>query len=160
MSTSYLTQHGYEKLLEELEHLRSVRREEVAARLAEAMEDGDSGIDNDAEVDAAKNEQAFVEGRIRELEMLLANVKVIEEGKTEEGKTKDTVQIGSKVTIQEDGTDPEAYTIVGAAETDPSNGRISNVSPLGRALIDHKAGEEVEVKAPNGAFKVKIIKVE
>ncbi|NIR65607.1 MAG: transcription elongation factor GreA [candidate division Zixibacteria bacterium] len=155
MSTSYLTQHGYEKLLEELEHLRSVRREEVAARLAEAMEDGDSGIDNDAEVDAAKNEQAFVEGRIRELEMLLANVKVIEEG-----KTKDTVQIGSKVTIQEDGTDPEAYTIVGAAETDPSNGRISNVSPLGRALIDHKAGEEVEVKAPNGAFKVKIIKVE
>lgn len=155
MSTSYLTQHGYEKLLEELEHLRSVRREEVAARLAEAMEDGDSGIDNDAEVDAAKNEQAFVEGRIRELEMLLANVKVIEEG-----SSKDTVQIGSKVTIQEDGTDPEAYTIVGAAETDPSNGRISNVSPLGRALIDHKAGEEVDVKAPNGTFRVKIIKVE
>lgn len=155
MSTSYLTQQGFEKLQDELEHLRSVRREEVAERLAEAMEDGDSGIDNDAEVDAAKNEQAFVEGRIRELEMLLANVKVIEEG-----KVKDTVQIGSKVTIQEDGTDPESYTIVGAAETDPSNGRISNVSPLGRALIDHKAGEEVEVKAPNGAFKVKIIKVE
>lgn len=156
MTTSYLTKQGYEKLQDELEHLRSVRRLEVAERLAEAMEDGDSGVDNDAEVDAAKNEQAFVEGRIRELEMLLANVKVIEEGKT----PKDTVQIGSRVTIQEDGTESEKFTIVGAAETDPSNGRISNVSPLGRALIDHKAGEEVTVKAPNGAFTVKILKVE
>lgn len=155
MTTSYLTKEGYEKLLEELEYLRTKKRQEVAQRLREAMEDGDAGIDNDAEVDAAKNEQAFVEGRIRELEMLLANVRIVDEK-----KNNGIVQIGSKVTIQEDGYEPETYTIVGAAEIDPKNRRISNESPLGKALLDHRAGDVVEVKAPDGAFKVKIIKVE
>ena len=155
MSVSYLTREGYEKLQQELEYLRTTRRKEVAQRLRDAMEDGDAGIDNDAEVDAAKNEQAFVEGRIRELELLLANVHIVEKSEQME-----VVQIGSTVTIQEDGMEAEVYTIVGAAETDPVHGRISNESPLGSALIGHRAGDEVEVKAPNGSFVVKIIKVE
>jgi len=155
MSVSYLTREGYEKLQQELEYLRTTRRKEVAQRLRDAMEDGDAGIDNDAEVDAAKNEQAFVEGRIRELELLLANVHIVEKSEQME-----VVQIGSTVTIQEDGMEAEVYTIVGAAETDPVHGRISNESPIGSALIGHRAGDEVEVKAPNGSFVVKIIKVE
>jgi transcription elongation factor GreA len=155
MTKSYLTREGYEKLQEELEYLRTVKRKEVAQRLHEAMADGDAGIDADAECEAAKNEQAFVEGRIRELEILLASAQIIEGN----GKN-DVVQVGAKVTIQEDGTEPEAYTIVGAAEASPLNGRISNESPLGQALIGHSAGEEVTVQAPNGTFTVRILKVE
>lgn len=155
MSTAYLTQEGYDKLQDELDYLRTVRRQEVADRLREALEDGDQGIDADAECDAARNEQAFVEGRIRELETILANAKVIEDN----GKN-DVVEVGAKVTIREEDLDPETYTIVGAVEASPVNGRISNESPLGKALMGHKAGEEVTVKAPNGAFVVKILKVE
>jgi transcription elongation factor GreA len=155
MAATYLTRQGFERLQEELEHLSTVKRKEVAQRLHEAMEDGDSGIDSDAECEAAKNEQAFVEGRIRELKTILANARVVEET----GKV-DTVQIGAKVTVEEDGTEPELFYIVGAAETDPRNGRISNESPLGRALMGHKVGDEVTVKAPNGSFTVRIVKVE
>jgi transcription elongation factor GreA len=155
MTRSYLTREGYERLQEELEYLRTVKRKEVAQRLHEAMADGDAGIDADAECEAAKNEQAFVEGRIRELEMLLANAQIIEDN----GKT-DVIQVGAKVTIQEDGTDPEEYTIVGAAEASPLNGRVSNESPLGQALMGHRAGDEVTVQAPNGTFSVRILKVE
>jgi transcription elongation factor GreA len=154
MSKSYLTQAGYNKLQEELEVLRSVRRQEVANRLHEAMADGDAGIDNDAEVDAAKNEQAFVEGRIRELELILSNARIIEED-----RVWDTVEIGAKVVIQENGTDPEKYTIVGAAEANPSNGYISNESPLGKALMGHKVGDVITVNAPNGKFTVTLVKV-
>ena len=147
MPTTYLTQEGYEKLQVDLEYLRTVKRQEVATRLSEAMGAGDAGIDNDAEVDAAKNEQAFVEGRIRELECILANVKVIENnGPVEE------VQVGAKVTIREDGAEKEVYTIVGAVEANPGNGRISNESPLGKALMGHRSGAEVTVDAPNGSF--------
>ena len=155
MTKSYLTQAGYEKLQEELEHLRTVRRQEVADRLHEAMADGDAGIDNDAEVDAAKNEQAFVEGRIRELELILSNARIIEED-----RVLDTVEVGAKVVIQENGTDPEKYTIVGAAEANPGNGYISNESPLGKALMGHQAGDEINVAAPNGEFTVTLVKVE
>jgi transcription elongation factor GreA len=155
MSTAYLTQEGYDKLQEELDYLRTVRRQEVADRLREALEDGDQGIDADAECDAARNEQAFVEGRIRELETILANAKVIEDN----GKN-DFVEVGAKVTIQEEELESETYTIVGAVEASPINGRISNESPLGKALMGHKAGEKVTVKAPNGVFVVKILKVE
>ena len=108
----------------------------------------------DAEYEAAKNEQAFVEGRIQELEILLANARVIEENAKNE-----TVQVGAKVTIQEDGQEPEEYTIVGPVEARPRNGRISNESPLGRALMDHRAGDTVEVEAPGGSFVVHILKV-
>ena len=108
-----------------------------------------------AEVDAAKNEQAFVEGRIREVELILSNARIIEED-----RVLDTVEVGAKVVIQENGTDPEKYTIVGAAEANPGNGYISNESPLGKALMGHQAGDEITVEAPNGKFTVTLVKVE
>ena len=153
MPPSYLTRQGYQKLQEELDHLRTVKRHEVAERLHEAMEGGE--LIEDAEYEAAKNEQAFVEGRILELEMVLANARVIEET-----GNKDVVQIAAKVTIQEGGNDPEMYVIVGPAEANPREGRVSNESPLGRALMDHRAGDQVTVNAPGGSFSVRIIKVE
>jgi transcription elongation factor GreA len=153
MPPSFLTRQGYQKLQEELEYLRTIKRQEVANRLHEAMEGGE--LIEDAEYEAAKNEQAFVEGRIQELEMLLANARVIEEtGKME------VVQVAARVTIQEEENEPEVYTIVGPAEANPREGRISNESPLGRALIDHRAGDKVKVDAPGGSFVVRIIKVE
>jgi transcription elongation factor GreA len=153
MPSTYLTRNGYQKLLEELDYLRTTKRQEVADRLHEAMEGGE--LIEDAEYEAAKNEQAFVEGRIQELEILLANARVVEET----GKM-DVVQIAAKVTIQENGGDPEVYTIVGPAEANPREGRISNESPLGRALMDHRAGDSVTVDAPDGSFTIRIIKVE
>ena len=155
MSTAYLTPEGFKKLQDELEYLRTVRRQEVADRWREALEDGDAGIDADAECDAARNEQAFVEGRIREIETILSNAKIINDN----GKN-DIVDVGAKVIIQEGELDPEEYTIVGAVETNPHNGRISNESPLGKALMGHAAGDNVTVNAPNGAFSVTILKVE
>jgi transcription elongation factor GreA len=153
MPPSFLTRQGHEKLQEELEYLRTVKRQEVANRLHEAMEGGE--LIEDAEYEAAKNEQAFVEGRIQELEILLANARIIEDT----GK-KDTVQVAAKVTIQEEGNEPETYVIVGPAEANPREGRISNESPLGRALMDHHAGDLVKVDAPGGAFTVRVVKVE
>lgn len=152
MPPSFLTQEGYDKLQDELNYLRSVKRKEVADRLHEAMDGGE--LIEDAEYEAAKNEQAFVEGRIQELEILLANARVIEENAKNE-----TVQVGAKVTIQEDGQEPEEYTIVGPVEARPRNGRISNESPLGRALMDHRAGDTVKVEAPGGSFVIHILKV-
>ncbi len=148
----YLTPEGLKKLEEELELLRTAKRQQVAQRLHEAMEDGEL-IEN-AEYEAAKNEQAFVEGRILELERMLAVAKVIESG----GPT-DVVKIGSTVVVQEDGKKPEEFTIVGAAEANPKAGRISNLSPLGQALLDHRQGDEVEVKAPAGVLRFRIIKI-
>ena len=153
MPPSFLTRQGYLKLQEELEYLRTVKRQEVALRLHEAMEGGE--LIEDAEYEAAKNEQAFVEGRIQELEILLANARVIEDT----GKA-DVVQVGATVTIQEEGAEPEIYTIVGPAEANPRNGRISNESPLGRALMEHRGGDVVKVDAPGGSFTVRILKVE
>lgn len=156
MPTSFLTRQGYQKLQEELDYLRTTKRKEVAERLHEAIEGGgDMGVDLDAEVEAAKNEQAFVEGRILELEMLLANARVIDE----ESAKADHVEVGAKVTIREGDNEPEIYTIVGPAEANPREGRISNESPLGRALIEHHAGDTVKVDAPGGSFMVTIVKV-
>jgi transcription elongation factor GreA len=155
MPPTFLTRQGYQRLQEELDHLRTSKRQEVANRLREAMEDGgDIGVDLDAEYEAAKNEQSFVEGRIQELEILLANARVIDET----GK-RDVVQVGATVTIQEEEQDPEQYTIVGPAEANPREGRISNESPLGRALMDHRAGDKVKVEAPGGSFTVYVVKV-
>ena len=156
MTTTFLTKEGYQKLADELEFLRVTKRQEVANRLHEAMEGGEL-IEN-AEYEAAKNEQAFVEGRIQELEMILASARVIEEKKKKDKG--DLVQVGSKVTIKEDGSKPEQYSIVGAAEANPREGKISNESPIGKAILNHRAGEEVNVEAPGGTFKVKIVKVE
>jgi transcription elongation factor GreA len=154
MPPSYLTRQGFQKLQEELDFLRTVKRQEVANRLHEAMEGGE--LIEDAEYEAAKNEQAFVEGRIQELEVLLANARIIEESTIKA----DSVQIAAKVTIQEDNNTPETYTIVGPAEANPREGRISNESPLGRALLDHRTGDQVTVDAPGGSFTVRILKVE
>lgn len=154
MPTSFLTREGFEKLQEELEYLRTQRRQEIAQRLHEAMEGGEL-IEN-AEYEAAKNEQAFVEGRIKELEILLATARIVDEI-----PAADTVQVGCRVTIQEEGSDShETYSIVGAAEADPSEGKISNESPLGKALLNHKPGDKVQVDAPAGSFWVTIVKVE
>ncbi len=153
MTNTFLTREGFDKLQDELNYLRKDKRQEVADRLREAS-DGEDLIEN-AEYEAAKNEQAFVEGRIKELEILLATAKIIEE-KSES----DSIQVGSTVTIQEvDTEEKETFTIVGAAEAQPNEGRISNESPLGRALLNHRKGDEVSVKAPDGDYQVKIIKV-
>jgi transcription elongation factor GreA len=152
MPSSYLTQEGYDRLQKELDYLRTEKRAEVADRLRDAMEDGEL-IEN-AELEAAKNEQSFVEGRIKELEILLANAKLIEEN-----AKNDTIQVGSKVKVKEDDFDAEEYVIVGHAEADPRLGRISNESPLGKALLNHKAGDKVNVEAPGGAFEIEILKV-
>lgn len=155
MPPEYLTKQGFNKLQEELDHLREVRRKEVAERLHEAAESSLGEFVEDPEFESAKNEQAFVEGRIRELELTLANARII----TQRRKTNGIVQIGSKVTIQEGRKKTEDYVIVGHAEADPRNGKISNESPLGRALLDKKEGDKVDIKAPDGIFSVKIIKV-
>jgi transcription elongation factor GreA len=154
MPTNFLTKEGFQKLQDELDFLRSTKRQEVANRLHEAMEGGEL-IEN-AEYEAAKNEQAFVEGRIQELEMLLATAHVIEEnGKDKSG----LVKVGSKVTIKEQGFDSETYVIVGVAEANPREGKISNESPIGKAILGRHSGEEVAVETPSGTYKVKIVKV-
>ncbi len=153
MTTTFLTKEGYQKLADELEHLRTVKRKEVAERLHEAMEGGEL-IEN-AEYEAAKNEQAFVEGRIQEVEVILASARIID-GKNANASI---VQVGDTVVVKEANNSPEEYTIVGAAEADPRKGKISNESPLGRALLGHTTGDDVNVEAPGGMFKVHVVKI-
>lgn len=161
MMTSYkphlLTQEGVNKLTQELEYLKTVKREEVADRLQAAFEDGqDDDFVENAGLEAARNEQAFTEGRIKELEEILKNYQLIEDN----GKH-DAVRIGSWVTVAEDGyDDEEKYHLVGAAEADPEAGRISNESPLGKALLGAKKGEIVRVNAPNGVLEFRVMKIE
>ena len=154
-STMYVTEAGFKKLRDELDHLKKVRRLEVAERLHNAIDDGADVLEN-AEYEAAMNEQAFVEGRIGELEVMLSMVKIVEKNHARNGM----VDIGCTVTIQEEGFDPEVYEVVGMAESDTDSGKISHDSPLGRAVMGHKAGDKVTVKAPAGHFQVEIKKVE
>jgi transcription elongation factor GreA len=154
MPATYLTKEGFQKLQDELEYLRTAKRQEVAERLHEAMEGGEL-IEN-AEYEAAKNEQAFVEGRIQELEMILAAAHLIDEEFAHHDPT--LVQVGDTVVIQDEDGSTEEYTIVGAAEANPREGKISNESPLGKALLNHHPGDEITVDAPGGAFKVKVLK--
>ncbi len=157
MPTSYLTKDGFIKLQRELDELRSVKRQEVAERLREAMEDGEL-IEN-AEFESAKNEQSFVEGRIGELKQLLANAHIIDYDDEENGKCK-YAQVGSTIFLREDGEkNSDKYIIVGAAEADPRSGLISNESPIGKAVLGHKAGEEIEIETPAGKLKFKITTV-
>ena len=155
MTTNFLTKDGFQKLQDELDHLRTAKRQEVANRLHEAMEGGEL-IEN-AEYEAAKNEQAFVEGRIQELEMLLASAHLIDD--EDKNHSKGVIAIGSTATIQEQGFEEEKFTIVGAAEANPREGKISNESPIGKAILGHKVGDVVPVETPNGTYKVKILKV-
>jgi transcription elongation factor GreA len=150
----YLTPNGLRELEARLEYLRNVRRQEVAARLHQALEEGGELVEN-AEYEDAKNEQAFVEGEILRLETILSNAQIIEDT-----GPKDVVSLGDKVKVQEKGRkETEVFHIVGAAEADPTEGRISNESPLGRALMGHRVGEHVTVRAPDGniIFTIKAI---
>jgi transcription elongation factor GreA len=154
MAPSYLTQEGYDKLKAELEYLQSERRQEVADRLREALDGSPLGVDADVEVEAAKNAQAFVEGRIQYLKSVLTQAEIVEDlSKT------DVIQIGTKVTIETDEQEKETYIVVGRAESDPIEGKISYESPLGSALMGHAKGDEVKVLAPGGIFMVKILKI-
>ncbi len=148
----YLTKKGRKKLEEELTYLLNDKRLEVASRLHEAMEDGEL-IEN-AEYEAAKNEQAFVEGRILEIEHMLSAAQEIKRR-----RTNDKVRIGSTVVVKENGSSSETYTIVGIAEADPKQGLISNESPLGRALLHGKIGDTIEVEAPAGVLNFKIVEI-
>jgi transcription elongation factor GreA len=149
----FLTPEGKRKLEGELQYLRTVRRKEVAQRIGEAKDEGD--IMESAEYEDAKNEQAFVEGRILTLQTLLKNVVLIEE----KGPT-DRVGIGSWVTVVgDDQEEPETYRIVDSAEADPARGFISHHSPIGQALIDHQAGEQVEVTTPGGIVRLQILRI-
>jgi len=149
-----LTPEGLNKLEQELENLKSVKRRDVAERIKQAIEFGD--ISENSEYEDAKNEQAFIEGRIITLEKMLRNVKVIEHT----DNNTDEVHIGAKVTLQDlEVNDEVVYTLVGSAEADPMNKRISNESPVGKAIIGKKKGDVVEVKAPAGKVKFKIVEV-
>ena len=151
--TTFLTPEGLKKLEEELEYTRTVRRQEVAQRLRAVLEEQD--ILENAEYEDAKNEQAFVEGRILTLEDILKNVVIIEEG----GST-DRVGIGSRVTVAEEDGEPETYHIVGSVEADPKRGRVSNQSPLGKALLGHRVGDEVIVNIPDGVICFRITAIQ
>lgn len=150
-----LTQEGYDRFEAELNYLCNVRRAEVAARLRRVFEEGGELTEN-AEYEDAKNEQSFVEGRIQELENLLSEAVII----TEE-RSNDVVELGSRVTVQEEGYDPVTYHIVGSAEAAEasSEGFISNVSPLGKALIGQSVGDVVEIQTPDGSLTFTIVAI-
>jgi transcription elongation factor GreA len=149
---TYLTPEGESKLRAELVELTGPRREELAQRLRSAIQMGD--LSENADYHKAKEDQAFLEGRIMEIELILRSATIIEKTQSDE------VSVGSHVTIQEEGLDPETFFVVGAKEADPRNGRISNESPFGIALMGHKAGDMVEAETPGGRIKLKILKVE
>ena len=150
----YLTPDGLRELEIRLEFLRTTRRQEVAERLHQALEEGGELVEN-AEYEDAKNEQAFVEGEILRLETIVSNAQVVEPT-----KDKDHVRVGDKVKVQEKGhKETEIYHIVGPAESNPRENKVSYESPLGKALVGHKAGEKVTVRAPDGniEFTIKAI---
>ena len=151
----YLTQEGYNKLREELDYLLNVRRREIAEQIAEAKAEGD--LRENAGYDEAKNAQAFVEGRIRELEVKIRNAQIIDDSNS----PANLVGLGRRVVVQEEGSsDEESYVIVGSTEADPRNGRISNESPIGKALIGKRKGAKVTVNTPGGNINFKILRIE
>ena len=150
---TYLTPEGAARIKAELEELKGPRRDELASRLRSAIQMGD--LSENADYHKAKEDQGFLEGRIQELEYILSNAVIIEKNGNRE-----VVSIGSHVTIQEADSPPESYHIVGSAEANPSNGMISFESPIGSALMDRRVGEFVDVEAPGGFLKFKILKIE
>lgn len=149
----YLTAEGRDEMAKELDFLVNVRRPELAAKLKEAVSQGD--LKENADYHDAKEQQAFVEGRVKYLENLLHSAEIINQG-----SANGVVSIGARVTIVEVGEDlEEDYIIVGAAEANPSDGKISNQSPIGSALLGHKAGDKVKVVTPAGEIMFKIKKV-
>ena len=156
MTNTMLTREGYDKLVAELNYLRNVKRAEVSERLRNAIDGGGDDLLENAEYEAAKNEQSFIEGRISDLEYLIAVAKIVD------SPEKIVIaDIGSKIKIQEEGSDEiETYTIVGAPEADPKENKISNESPIGKAVLGHHKGDIVQVSAPVGSYNVKIIDIE
>jgi transcription elongation factor GreA len=150
---TFLTPEGYRKLEDELHHLTTVRRPEIAKAIHEAKLDGD--VMENAGYEEAKRQQAFLEGRIMTVEAMLKNAVIIKSN-----GPSDTVVLGSRVTVIEDGWEPESYAIVGSAEADPGAGRISNESPLGKALIGHHIGDTVAFETPGGIVEVEILDIE
>jgi transcription elongation factor GreA len=148
----YLTPEGKERFAAELRELQTVRRHEVEERIRRAKEFSDT-VDN-AEYDEAKTEQAFVEGRIQDLERMLSSARMIEEP-----ARADYVRMGSHVRIIDGDGEEQTYYVVGSQEADPRRGQISNESPIGRALIGKRAGEEVTVVAPGGSFDIKVLAI-
>ena len=149
-----LTYEGLKNMEAELENLKTVRRKDVAEKIKEARGQGD--LSENAEYDAAKEEQAEIEARILQLEKMLRNAEVIDE----DGGAKDTIGLGATVTVLDVEFDEEMeYTIVGSAEADPMNGRISNESPVGAAILGQKVNTVVQVNTPVGELSYKIVKV-
>ena len=153
MQKTLITREGLEKMQKELDELRSTKRAEIAQRLKAAIAMGD--LSENSEYDEAKNAQAFLEGRILQLEQQIRTAQVIEK------VAKDRVDVGSTVLIEDmEEHLQEKVTIVGSTESNPFEGRISNESPVGRALMGAKAGDTVEAEAPNGVLKYKVISIE
>lgn len=148
---TFITSEGLEKLTEELKNLKTVKRREIAQRIQEAKELGD--LSENAEYVEAKNEQAFVEGRISELEAIVKNAAIIKSEKNSE-----MVRVGSQVKVKADGK-THSYSIVGSNEADPKNGRISNESPLGQAFLGKRIGDSVEVQVPSGKRIFRILAI-
>ena len=149
-----MTLEGKKKLKEELEDLKTNKRAEVIKRIKIARSFGD--LSENSEYESAKDEQSFVEGRIKEIDNMLNHAEIIDN----ENVDADEVSVGKSVTFQEEDDDPETYQIVGAAEADPLNGKISNESPIAKGLVGHKKGEKVTVTTPGGEMTVTIIDVQ
>jgi len=149
----YLTAEGIKKLRQELDHLRVTERKGLADRLRSAIEMGD--LSENADYIKAKEDQAFIEGRIQELEETLKHAKVIKPGENESG----IVKIGSTVIVKEEGYPEETFYIVGSKEADPQNGKISYESPIGKNLLNHSEGDIVRVETPGGFTNFKIIEI-
>lgn len=151
---SFLTAEGAARMKAELEELKGPGREALAKRLREAVSQGD--ISENADYTKAKEDQGFLEGRIQELEYLLMNAVIIQET----NQPSDTVQVGVRVTVQEAGEEPETYHLVGAKEANPRSGKISNESPIGKALMGRRAGDKVTAQTPSGEIQFSILKIE
>lgn len=149
----YLTSEGAVKLQEELTELKGPKRKELAKRLRDAIQMGD--LSENADYHKAKEDQAFLEGRIQELDYVLSKAEIVEDS-----ASRDEIRVGLTVTVQEEGFDPEEYYMVGAKEADSRNNKISNESPFGKALMGHKAGETVVAETPGGKITLKILKIE
>jgi transcription elongation factor GreA len=153
MKAHYLTVEGEERLRAELAELKGPQREELAKRLRSAIQMGD--LSENADYIKAKEDQGFLEGRIQELQYILNHATIIEEN----GTGYENVEVGATVTVQEEDFPPEVYFLVGSREADPANGRISNESPIGKALLGNKVGDTVTVNTPGGGLKLKIIEI-
>ena len=150
----YLTSQGADRIRTELENLKGPVRVELAKRLRSAIQMGD--LSENADYIAAKEQQGFIEGRIQELEYLLQNAVIIED----DGGKREIVDLGVRVTIQQEDFPPETYQVVGAKEANPRDGRISHESPFGRALMGREVGEEVLAQTPAGEVHIKILKID